>query len=193
MKLVKEEVCLVVTHADIVPGVLPFAAMTSVLQGLVSRALFVVVGLSQYKLLLEVARLVSLKKQIMFYKWWQGRVLLSYRGWSKSLTRPGGASSLEKGTPRVTCMICPESGHPPGSKVVNRSPVTSLWEVERATCCAEQAPGRPVIPGQVPPSSQSEEASLQPTGTLCSYFDGVTLCCLEHLIFRNQCLSGLKK
>lgn len=54
--------------------------------------------LSQYKLLLEVARLVSLKKQITLYKWWQGRVLPSYRGWSKSLTRPGGASSLEKGT-----------------------------------------------------------------------------------------------
>lgn len=126
--------------------------------------------LSQYKLLLEVARLVSLKKQITLCKWWQGRVLLSYRGWSKSLTRPGGASSLEKGTPWVTCMICPESGHPPGSKVVNRSPVTSLWEGERATCCAEQAPGRPVIPGQVPPSSQSEEASLQPTRTLVLFF-----------------------
>lgn len=97
--------------------------------------------LSKYKLLLEVARFVSLKKTITFFRWWQGRVLLSYRGWSKSLTRPGGAPSLEKGTPWVTCMTCPESGHPPGSKVVNQSPVVSLWEVELATCCAEQAPG----------------------------------------------------
>lgn len=37
---------MVVTHEDIVPGVLPFAAMTSVLQGLVGRALFVAVVVS---------------------------------------------------------------------------------------------------------------------------------------------------
>lgn len=46
VKSVKEEVCLVVTHADIVPGALPLAAMTSVLEGLVGRALFDVVVFS---------------------------------------------------------------------------------------------------------------------------------------------------
>lgn len=124
--------------------------------------------LSKYKLLLEVARFVSLKNQIPFCRWWQGRALLSYKGWSKSLTRPGGASSLEKGIPRWPAWPAQRVAILLGPRwwINHQLPAFELLEVELAACCAEWAPGRPVTPVQVPRSSQSEEASLQPPGTL---------------------------